>query len=212
MSPLKNLADFFSDKEFFIHWSSTVFIFLNGLLFSYIFVLFLTLLSSRFTKIRSSIYFIISLLQPIPRIVLFPILLIFFGINDFSRIGLVFLGLAFTNFIIIDTQVEKLQKDSLIKVLNFYKVQPWKKIYFYYFKGCREAIYSTYKNSIGYGLTLSVIAESSFSNRGLGFLIWRYWERYEMNFLFFTILSVSITAIILNLIPLLFFVSKRERP
>lgn len=141
---------------------------------------------------------LVSALQPIPKIILFPVLLIVFGMNDLARILLVVLGLFFTNYTILNNAVSKLVMDSSIRIIQFYKVSGFKTIYFYYIKGLKEALLTILKNSVGYGLTLTIISESSFCNDGIGFLVWTYWERYELFSLSVTIFLTSVVALLFN--------------
>lgn len=195
------LLNLYTEHQILEHVLGTFQIFLSGLICSYILSLILIVLGLRWSNLRKFIYLMVGILQPIPRIVLFPLLLILMGINDFARISLVLLGLLFSNYLILDSQFNHLKWNPLKKILKVYQVSRLKVLYYYYLKGALPALSSSYKNSVGYGLTLTIIAESSFSNKGLGFLIWKFWERYDMPELYLTIGLVSVLAFLLNLIP-----------
>ncbi len=195
------LLNLYTEHQILEHVLSTFQIFLSGLICSYILSLILIVLGLRWSNVRKLIYFMVGLLQPIPRIVLFPLLLILMGINDIARTSLVLVGLLFSNYLILDSQFNHLKWNPLKKILKVYKVQRLKILYYYYLRGALPALGSSYKNSVGYGLTLAIVAESSFSNKGLGFLIWKFWERYDMPELYLTIGLVSVLALLLNLIP-----------
>ncbi len=190
--------------EFFEHFVSTLKIFFIGLCLSYVFCLSMIFLGYLSKAFHSVIHGAVLFLQPIPRIVVFPLLLLLFGINDLSRVSLIAVGLTFSNYLILDAVIAELRLSSLVRILQVYKVTRLKHLYFYYIRGSLSAFLATYKNSVGYGLTLTIIAESSFANKGLGYLIWRHWERYEMLELYLVILAICLLAIVMNLIPKFF--------
>ncbi len=204
MTNLISCCQYIFNFEFWGHLFSTLKIFSIGLFVSYSICFLLIYLGCISKVCHKIIHGAVLFLQPIPRIVVFPLLLLFFGINDFARVGLIAIGLVFSNYLILDAVVTDLKNSPLVRIVEVYKVSSFKYLYFYYVRGSLSAFLATYKNSVGYGLTLAIIAESSFSNRGLGYLIWRHWERYEMLELYLVILAICSLAIAMNLIPQFF--------
>ena len=205
----QSLMMYLMSIEFINHVFSTLVIFISGLVLSYVLCFILIALGFRFKILRQIIYSVILFVQPVPRIVIFPLLLLFLGINDLSRIVLITLGLFFSNYLILDSKINELKISPLHQILKIYRVTFKKQLIEYYLKGCAASLHVSYRNSVGYGLTLTVIAESSFSNRGLGYLIWRHWERFEMPELYMVVILISVIALILNSLPWLFLRIKK---
>ena len=193
-----SIINYYSDALFVKNFFFTVVIFFTSLIISYVISFFLIALGLTHKLTHRFLHVFVSLVQPIPRVVLFPFLLLIFGINDFSKIALVVLGLVFSNFLILDAQVHYLKDGALKKIIQVYVRNQFSIYYYYYFKGSFDTFISTFKNSIGYGLTLTIISESSYSNQGLGYLIWRHWERYEMLELSLVVVSISVLSILIH--------------
>lgn len=174
--------------------------FFSGLSLSLILCMVIIPISLKFKLFGKMIEYFIFIFQPIPKIVLFPVFLLILGISDLTRVFLVATGLFFTNFIILQSATNELMSNPARRIIQFYKIRSSTKFSYYYLKGLRGPLSSALKNSTGYGLTLTVIAESYFSNNGIGFLIWRYWERYEVPELSVTIIFISMIAVFLNII------------
>lgn len=188
-----------SDMVFLRSFGLTVYRFMLGLCFSLALCAVMIPVGLRSQKFAFLIETIVSIFQPIPKVVVFPILLIFFGISDSARVLLIGFGLFFTNYLVLASAAKQLILSPANRIISFYKISPKQLFYGFYMKGLAPALSSALKNSSGYGLTLTIISESYFSNNGIGYLIWRHWERYELLELVVVIVSISIFAVALNL-------------
>lgn len=201
----QSLADTFLNQAFYLSFAISLFRLLAGFAISIGLSCFFVYLGMKFKAVEKMVRWIVAFAQPIPKIVLFPLLLVFFGLNDFSKILLIAIGLFFTSFLILYSAVRNLIEDRSFKIVRMFNVSKTKVSYYYYFKGLKSAIETVFRNAIGYGLTLVVVSESNFATNGIGYLIWSFWERYELVALGLTVLAVSLTAVFLNFLITLSF-------
>ncbi len=113
----------------------------------------------------------IYLLYPIPKVVFVPIVILFLGINDFSKIAMIFLILFFQILILVRDQAAAIRPELISSVRSLGAGR--KALFRYvYFPACLPAVLSAIRQSIGTAVAVLYIVELIATTRGLGYYIY----------------------------------------
>lgn len=126
--------------------------------------------SERINRIFSPILYI---LYPIPKVVLVPVVVLFLGINDLSKIVMIFLILFFQILVLVRDQAAAIRPELIYSVrsLGAGRRGLFK---FVYFPASLPAILTAVRQSIGSAVAVLYIVELIATTRGLGYYIYLY--------------------------------------
>jgi len=194
---IKNTFDLFFRNEFQMH----VFHSLKRLSIAlgiatslaYLFA-FLSIKISIFEKLFSPM---VAFIYPLPKVALFPLLLIIFGIDDKSKIAMIALGTFFILYINFKNGFEKIVNSDFMNVALIYDIKGFNFYYQILFKGSyREQIMGII-GAINYGLTLMVVSEYNLAKNGIGYFIWSSWDQFRILDLYSALLVLGIIGVII---------------
>ena len=114
---------------------------------------------------------LIYLLLPIPKVVLVPVLLLFFGIGDLPKILIIFLILFFQILVLVRDQAAALRPELLdsVRSLGAGRRALFR---FVYLPASLPAILTALRQSIGTAVAVLYVAELFATRRGLGYYIY----------------------------------------
>lgn len=118
-------------------------------------------------------------LRPIPPIAWIPLIILWFGIGEFPKVLLVFIGAFFPIAQNTMAGVEMVD-DMYLKVGKIYKAGTWDMLRHIVFPASMPAIMAGIKISLSSGWMVVVAAEMLASKSGLGFLIIRGQESFDI--------------------------------
>lgn len=118
-------------------------------------------------------------LRPIPPIAWIPPIILWFGIGEFPKVLLVFIGAFFPIAQNTMAGVEMVD-DMYLKVGKIYKANTWNMLRHIVFPASMPAIMAGIKISLSSGWMVVVAAEMLASKSGLGFLIIRGQESFDI--------------------------------
>jgi ABC-type nitrate/sulfonate/bicarbonate transport system permease component len=113
----------------------------------------------------------VYLLFPIPKVVLVPIVLLFFGIGDFPKIVIIFMILFFQILVLVRDQAASLRPELLhsVRSLGAGRRALFR---FVYLPASLPAILTAIRQSVGTAVAVLYIAELFATQRGLGYYIY----------------------------------------
>ncbi|WP_167735497.1 ABC transporter permease [Rhodococcus sp. 1R11] len=118
---------------------------------------------------------LVSLLYPLPRVALFPLVLLVIGLNESSNIIMIALGPFFT--MLIGTQAAVQNVDPIyMKVAKSYNVRTLKLYRRVLLPASMPIIFSAFRLSVGLGLLGVITVEFLIGSNGLGYMIWNAWQ------------------------------------
>lgn len=124
--------------------------------------------SKRLNQLFSSI---IYLLYPIPKVVFVPILLLFLGVGDSSKIAIIFLILFFQILVLVRDQAATLRPELILSVRSLGAGR--RALFrFVYLPASLPAILTALRQSVGTSVAVLYIAELFATQRGLGYYIY----------------------------------------
>ncbi len=147
--------------------------------------------------LRATIYPVIALTYPIPKIAILPLVMLVFGIGDLSKIVIVAIGSFF--LVLINTlhgvdSIDKIYHD----VAAVYKIKSHNFILKVILPGSLPAIFTGLKLAIGYSLVMVVASEFSGAEKGIGYLIWQSWETFSIKSMYAGIFVIGVMGAIFS--------------
>ncbi|MBN2555648.1 MAG: ABC transporter permease [Anaerolineales bacterium] len=126
----------------------------------------------------------IYLIYPIPKVVLVPVVLLFLGVGDLSKIVIILLVLYFQILVLVRDQAAQLRSELLLSVRSLGAGR--RALFrFVYLPASLPAIFTALRQSIGTAVAVLYITELFATQRGLGYYIYiqgstlfRYPEMY----------------------------------
>lgn len=153
----------------------TVARFLVGMVIGTIPGVLLGLTMGLFRWVRVVLNPLVAILYPVPRIALFPLVLILVGLNETSNVIMIAIGPFFTMLITAMGAVMNVERIYLDVAKNF-GVKPRHLYFTVTLPAVLPALMSGMLVSLGLALLGTVAVEFLVSNEGLGYVIWNSWQ------------------------------------
>jgi ABC-type nitrate/sulfonate/bicarbonate transport system permease component len=139
---------------------------------------------------RATLDPIVSMLYPIPKIAILPLVLLIFGIGENSKYALVAIGVFFIMLINTEAGVRQIERIYL-DVARAYRIRPLNFYLKVLLPGALPNVFAGIKLSIGIGIVLGVAAEFTAAKSGLGFTIWNGWQTLQVERMYVALVMVS---------------------
>ena len=146
-------------------------------------------------KVRLLLDPIVAATYPIPKLAIFPLLMVIFGIGEFSKIMAIALGCFFLALINAMAGVRNINKVYFDVAKNYgaSKKQMFIKVMF---PASLPMIFTGIRLALGMSLLVVVGLEFVSANKGIGAMIWYAWETFEIEKLYVGIFICAILGII----------------
>lgn len=136
-------------------------------------------------------------LSPTPRIILFPVMIMWFGVGLGSKIALGALSSFFA--VALSTAAGMRQIDQiLIRVGRSFRASSWQMATKIYLPAMRIPILNGIRLGLGTAIITVLLAETKLSNQGLGYMIMQIYTRFDMPGLYALLIVVFAIAGVLN--------------
>jgi NitT/TauT family transport system permease protein len=148
---------------------------------------------SRWT--RAALDPIVAAIFPIPKIALLPLVMLYFGIGDLSKVVLVAFSVVF--LVLINAMAGVLAIDpvyfDVAKNYNAPQYKLWTRVII---PGALPMIFVGLRLGIGVALIVIVAAEFVAAQSGIGFLIWTSWQVMRIEDMFVGIIVITILGVV----------------
>ncbi|MCK5342162.1 MAG: ABC transporter permease subunit, partial [Candidatus Heimdallarchaeota archaeon] len=139
----------------------------------------------------------IAALYPIPKIAIFPLLMIIFGIGEGSKFAAIFLSAFFPMLLTSLAGVQQINK-IYFEVGKNYGVRNWKVFTHILFPGSLPSILAGLRLAANVSFIISISVEIISATSGLGVLLWFAWQTFRVNELYAVLVVISLLGIIIN--------------
>lgn len=149
--------------------------------------------------VRSAIEPMIAATYPIPKLALMPLILLIFGLGETSKIFTIAIGVFY--LVVINTMagVLSIEKIYLDVAKNFGASR--KDFYLTIaLPGALPMIFAGLKLGMGMALILIVAAELSAAKAGVGWMIWRAYDMFDIEQMFVALIMLSVLGYIFSLL------------
>jgi NitT/TauT family transport system permease protein len=140
---------------------------------------------------------LIAAIHPIPKIAIFPLILIIFGIGEVSIIVVIAISAFFPALVSSMTGVSQLDP-IYFEIAHNYGANRWKTFFRILLPGSLPMILSGVRLGLNAGLLITIAVELLSSKAGLGLLIWFSWQTLRVEELYATMIVVSCIGILIN--------------
>ncbi len=126
---------------------------------------------------------LVGALYPLPRLALFPLIMIIFGIGEASKVVTIAIGVFFPALINAMAGVRGIH-EGYFEVARSYGARPWKVFRRVVLPGSMPMVLAGLRLSLGLSLLLVIGVEFISSRTGLGAFLWLAWETFRTEYVY----------------------------
>jgi ABC-type nitrate/sulfonate/bicarbonate transport system permease component len=139
-------------------------------------------------------------LGPTPKIIFFPVMLMWFGVGAGSKIAMGVVSCFFPVAISAAAGMRQID-EVLIRVGKSFRATPWKMVTSIYLPAMRQPVVNGFRLGLGVAIIGTLLAETKLSNKGLGYLVIQAYATFDMPkmsalLIVVLVLSIGLTALI----------------
>jgi ABC-type nitrate/sulfonate/bicarbonate transport system permease component len=136
-------------------------------------------------------------LGPTPKIIFFPIMIMWFGTGPGSKVAMGAVSCFFP--IALGVAAGLRQIDAvLVRVGRSFGANPLQMALKIYLPAVREPVVTSFRLGLGVAIIGVLLAETKLSNRGLGFLVIDSYARFDMPAMYALVIVIFVVAVALN--------------
>lgn len=143
-----------------------------------------------FPPVRASLMPMVAATFPIPKLAVMPLILIIFGLGETSKIFTIAIGVFY--LVLINTMAGVLNIDEIY--LDVAKNFGASRFQFYMtvaLPGALPMIFAGFKLGMGTALLLIVAAELSAAKAGVGWMVWRAYDMFDIEKMFVALITMA---------------------
>jgi NitT/TauT family transport system permease protein len=181
--------------ELWTHLSASLWRLAGGFLIGTIPGIALGLVMGLSRYVRAALDPIVAATYPIPKIAILPLIMLYLGIGEASKIAII--AIAVVYLVLINTMVGVLTIDAIyFDVAKSYNA-PWRKLFTrVIIPGALPLIFAGLRLSLGVSLIVIVSAEFVAAKAGIGYLIWSSWETLVIENMFVGIIVITVLGVV----------------
>jgi ABC-type nitrate/sulfonate/bicarbonate transport system permease component len=136
-------------------------------------------------------------LGPTPKIIFFPIMIMWFGVGPGSKVALGALSSFFPVAISAAGGMREIDK-VLIRVGKSFRASTWQMATKIYLPAMRQPVVNGARLGLGLAIIGTLLAETKLSNRGLGYLVIQAYATFDMPRMYALLITLFVLAIAAN--------------
>jgi NitT/TauT family transport system permease protein len=140
---------------------------------------------------------LIAAIYPVPKIALFPLIMMYFGLGETSKWAIVAIAVFFQVFFSTLAGVVNIDAIYLDVARNF-GASRWQTYRTIALPAAMPYVLTGCQLGLGMALIVVVVAEQFGTKNGLGFLIWRSWQVFEVRDMFVGLMMVALLGAMLQ--------------
>lgn len=181
--------------ELWTHLSASLWRLAGGFLLGTIPGILLGLVMGLSRYVRAALDPIVAATYPIPKIAILPLVMLYLGIGEASKIAII--AIAVVYLVLINTMVGVMTIEAIyFDVAKSYNA-PWRKLFTrVIIPGALPLIFAGLRLSLGVSLIVIVSAEFVAAKAGIGYLIWSSWETLLIENMFVGIIVITVLGVV----------------
>lgn len=149
--------------------------------------------------VRSAFEPMIAATYPIPKLAIMPLILLVFGLGETSKIFTIAIGVFY--LVVINTMAGVLNIDKIyLEVAKNFGASRKDFYLTVALPGALPMIFAGLKLGMGMALILIVAAEMSAAKAGVGWMIWRAYDMFDIEQMFVALITLSVLGYIFSLL------------
>ncbi len=190
-SIIRELLDLLGSGELLVHLGWTLQRVVIGFCLGAVPAILLGLVMGLSPMLTTILRPIISAIYPIPKIALFPLIMLMFGLGETSKWVIVGIAVFFQVFFSTLAGVANIEHIYLDVARNF-GASRWQAYRWIAIPAALPFIFTGCQLGIGMALIVVVVAEQFGTKTGLGYMIWRSWQVFEVRDMFVGLMMVAL--------------------
>jgi ABC-type nitrate/sulfonate/bicarbonate transport system permease component len=138
-------------------------------------------------------------LGPCPKIIFFPIMIMWFGVGPGSKVAMGAISCFFPVALNVAGGMREIDK-VLIRVGRSFRLNTWQMVTKIYLPAMRHPVINGVRLGLGVALIGTLLAETKLSNRGIGFLVIQAYSIFNMPAMYALLIILFVIAIGANTI------------
>jgi NitT/TauT family transport system permease protein len=136
-------------------------------------------------------------LGPTPKIIFFPIMIMWFGVGPGSKVAMGTISCFFPVVLSAAAGMRQIEP-VLIRVGRSFRANTWQMVTKIYLPAMRQPIVNGVRLGLGVAVIGTLLAETKLSNRGVGFLIINAYSTFDMPRMYALLILLFAVAIVAN--------------
>jgi NitT/TauT family transport system permease protein len=136
-------------------------------------------------------------LGPTPKIIFFPVMIMWFGVGGGSKIAMGAVSCFFPIALNVAAGMRQIDQ-VLVRVGQSFRANPWQMATKVYMPAMRHPIINGLRLGLGVALIGTLLAETKISNRGIGFLVIQAYGAFDMPGMYAILIVLFVLAIGVN--------------
>lgn len=134
---------------------------------------------------------------PTPKIIFFPVMIMWFGVGPESKVALGTLSCFFPVALSVAAGMRQIDK-TLIRVGRSFRATVTQMVFKIYLPAMRHPIINGVRLGFGFALIGTLLAETKLSNKGIGFLIIQAYSTFDMPRMYAMLIVLFVLAFAVN--------------
>lgn len=134
---------------------------------------------------------------PTPKIIFFPVMIMWFGVGPESKVALGTLSCFFPIALSVASGMRQIDK-TLIRVGRSFRATVGQMVFKVYLPAMRHPIINGVRLGFGFALIGTLLAETKLSNKGIGFLIIQAYSTFDMPRMYAMLIVLFVLAFAVN--------------
>ncbi|TFY96968.1 ABC transporter permease [Ramlibacter rhizophilus] len=196
---LRDLAVQAAAPQLWIHAGYTVSRMLVGFAFGAVPGVLLGIMMGLSPVLRSLLQPAIAAIYPIPKVALFPLVMLMFGLGESSK--WVIVGVAVFFQVLMSTLAGVVNIDRVyLDVAADLKARRWQAYRTIALPAALPFIFTGFQLGLGMALIVVVIAENFGTEYGLGYVIWHSWQIFEVRDMYVALILIALLGYLSQLL------------
>jgi ABC-type nitrate/sulfonate/bicarbonate transport system permease component len=193
----RSLIELLASAAFYVHLLATLYEILAGLVIGGVagFFVGVALGGSRILSRCFELY--LYYLGPTPKIIFFPVMIMFFGIGAGSKVAMAAISCFFPIVLSVAGGMREIDR-VLIRVGRSFRFSAWQMVTKVYLPAMRHPTLNGIRLGLGLALIGTLLAETKLSNQGIGYLVIQAYTIFNMPQLYSLLIALFVVAIALN--------------
>ena len=136
-------------------------------------------------------------LAPTPKIIFFPLLIMWFGIGEGSKIAMGTISSFFPIVLSVASGMRHINP-VYVRVGRSFRATAWQQAMKIYIPAMRDPVVNGLRLAFGVSTIGVLLAETKFAQSGLGFMVTRYYQQFNMPSMYGIVLIIFAFAIFVN--------------
>ena len=143
--------------------------------------------------IRAFLQPAIASIYPIPKVALFPLAMLIFGLGESSKWAIVAIAVFFQ--VLLSTLAGVVNIDRIyLDVAADFRASRWQAYRTIALPGAMPFIFTGFQLGIGMALIVVVIAENFGTDYGLGYIVWHSWQIFEVREMYVGLIMIALVG------------------